>query len=202
MTFVIVALLIGLGIIFADWRVMRHFKSNPEYVPLYPIAESLKKLEGVDVDVYVDTTMINTENAFTGGIFKKFLVLTAPTLHSTSNDTLQAVLVHEVGHIKKFHPLQRALMMMFAGAAALHIFYYFPYFAAVVLVACLTCRNTILRFINPLIDEFYLYQEYEADDYARRRGYGPELICYLKATPTRIHINRIKRIVEHAEKGI
>lgn len=187
----------------ADYRMSRFIIKTKSYVEIPAIAEVLTKRHGKPFRVFVDSTEPNIKNAFHGGIFTRYIVMTLGLFHDEAEQRTDAVLTHECGHAVKRHPLQRLLIIAAIGAGILTGSYYYPFVALFLLCCALVGYHDLRRIVGQICERLYIYQEYEADRYAANMGYIKPLICFLaEGNKNDQAIRRIQKMIAHAEERL
>lgn len=189
-------------LICADLSVKNKLDTDPHYVKTNVLKEAVASLEGVDIDIYIDS-LDRTLNAYTGGIFSRFMVITLPLFRDAETKTLEAVITHELGHVVRRHPLHRMIATTAIVTSTLLFAFYYPFPALAILFLYFTFEHKLKKIIDRTINNLFLYQEYEADLYACERGYMKELLLYLgDSLESAQHRRRVANIVNNADKSL
>ena len=128
---------------------------------------------------YWDSSKTNEANALISGFFTRYLFVSTSLIESLNIEELQAVVLHEIGHVKNHHFTK----ILISKIALLGIFSFTIYYALVFdnvniwLVFALTFIFILTMGINLKGSKRY---EEEADLYVNEKGYGIHLISALK----------------------
>ena len=128
---------------------------------------------------YWDSSKSNEDNALISGFFKKHVFISSTLINKVSDRELEAIILHEIGHIKRHHIKKMFMLKTLLLIAMSIIIYYvvmFDSFNMWLLIILILVFIYITR-INLVGSK---RNEIEADLYVNGKGYGKDLISALK----------------------
>ena len=128
---------------------------------------------------YWDSSRSNDSNAMVCGLFKVNFFISTSLINSINDKELEAVVLHEIGHIKNNHiksSIVNQMMLLFAIALVLSYMVIFNMINIYILLAIML----VFVLIVGLEIRITKKQEDEADLYVARYGLGEELISALR----------------------
>lgn len=128
---------------------------------------------------YWDSTKSNEANAIISGIFKRYLFISTTLIEKMEDRELEAVILHEIGHIKNHHIKKSLFLKSLLLIAVSLIVCYLVMFEEINMLFVL-----LLVALFVYVARINLYnskkEEEQADLFVNSKGYGKELISALK----------------------
>ena len=97
---------------------------NPEFREKFSTLFEENKIDKYEL-YYWDSSKSNEANALISGFFKYYLFVSSSLIESLNERELTAVILHEIGHIKKFHPLKMLVSKLLLLSIVSILLYYF-----------------------------------------------------------------------------
>ena len=128
---------------------------------------------------YWDSSKSNEANAMVSGVITYHLFISSTLIDSLNNRELEAVILHEIGHIKKHHFIKSLIYKLVFFIIMFVLLYYSIIYKNTNLVILFVLAFAAILAMGAIAQGSKKHEE-EADLYVLNKGYGNDLISALK----------------------
>lgn len=150
---------------------------------------------------YWDSSRSNDSNSMVTGFFTVHFFISTSLIESINNKELEAVILHEIGHIKKNH-IKSSIINQMLILFAISAFLLYALVSNVTSIYFLLAIMSVFIMIMGLEVKIGKKQEDEADLYVAKCGLGDELISALKKISYEGEGGLVHQTVEKRENNI